>query len=132
MANILVNALVGPNEMEIITDKYQWISLTVDGKSVERNKNGEFNKKIQLTQGTKVPFIAKVSSVEILNPNINFGINGINYDGYWLTIDYSYISSNTEVELSGSLEWRNGFIHDAKNKYTFSQGKLTGQFVRVS
>lgn len=132
MANLVVNALVGKQQMEIVTDNHQWESLTVNGQSVPRNANGGFTSKVNLSIGVAVPFIAVVSHVEILNSNVDFGVSGTNYDGYWLTIDYSYVQNNNAVQLSGTLEWKNGFIHDAKNEYPFSQGKLTGELVRVS
>ena len=129
MASIEVNALVGSQEMQINLDRYQWTYLKVDGEEVPSKGNG-YSKTVKLTQGVKVSFVAKANSIQILNPNVDLGVNGTNYDGYWLTIDYSY-TSGSNVELKGTLEYRNGYIHDAKTNYGFSQGKMMGGFNRV-
>ena len=132
MANLLVKALVSEHAMEIVTDNNQWQSLTVNNETVNQNPDGTFSKTVELTQGVKVPFVLKAFDIPIVNGNFKEGINGITYDGYWLTIDYSYTNdSQQETTLTGSLEWKNGFIHGAQNEYKFSQGNLTGQFVRV-
>ena len=132
MAHIQVNAFVGKDEMEITLDNYQWKSLTVDGQNIEPNGSGGFSKKVKFTKGEIVPFTATVEHVEILNPPVNDALNGGDYDRYCLTINYAYTSADkTEVELTGNLAFKNGYLHHAPKEYTFSQGKLTGVFQSV-
>lgn len=132
MAHIQVNAFVNKQEVEIDLDRFQWISLTVNGQPVDKNDSG-FSKTIPLTQGVSVPFSAKVKSVEIVHKEENkFGVNGPNYEGYWLTIEYKYANADRSItELYGTIEYVNGFVHGAQNQYGFTQGMLTGSYNRV-
>ncbi len=132
MAHMQVTADVNSKQMEISLDQYQWESLTVNGESVESNGAG-FSKTVNLTQGTPVPYVAIVNTVEILNGPFNHGINGPNFEGFWLSINYEYTdNSKSQVKISGEMEWRNGFIHHAKDEYGFSQGMLTGSYSKAS
>lgn len=131
MAFIQVNALVGTQEMSIELDDNDWVSLEIDGNKVPKKQSGRWFKTIKLTQGKKVPFKAIADSLEILNPGISYGINGVNYDAYWLVIDFDYINGKTQVALTGSIEYKGGLIHGAPNEYEFSQGHLNGVFCKI-
>jgi hypothetical protein len=130
MANINISINQNTDNFTIVLDKWEWTSLTVEGRNIPAVNEGDIQFKFKQEISGTIHFVATANhNINIVNVPSPMFLKGSDNNTYMCILSYAETASPKVVHVSGSLVALPYPIPGALGSpILFSQDKMTGTF----